>query len=124
MADTKRGREEQARNEARRQREREIEQARQRRDEAEPDAPSEPAVEDRAQATGPRRCHRRDCEEPAAFLVLERYLEDTGHGPVEATAALCREHTAEEGPARLDDVFAGYVFRIEPLSETASETES
>ncbi|AUV81899.1 hypothetical protein C2R22_09760 [Salinigranum rubrum] len=125
MADTKRGREEQARNEARRQREREIEQARQRRDEPEPEPPSEGDAEAaEGAAEVPQRCHRRGCDEPAAFLVLERYLEDTGHGPVEATAALCPEHTAEEGPTRLDDAFAGYVFRVEPLPDTAETAET
>lgn len=116
MADTKRGREEQARNAARRQREREIQQARQRRDEPEP-AP-ERVGDEAGEGERPTRCHRRGCDEPAVFLVLERYLEETGHGPVEATAVLCRAHTAEEGPARLDDVYADYVFHIEPLPRT------
>lgn len=121
MADTKRGREEQARNAARRQREREIEQARQRRDEPEPsrERTGDEAGEDEMST----QCHRRGCEEPAAFLVLERYLEESGHGAVEATAALCRAHTAEESPARLDDVYANYVFRIEPLPGTVEGLE-
>ncbi len=67
----------------------------------------------------PRECHRRDCTETAAFLVLERYLEETGQGAVEATAALCPAHTAEERPANLDGVYEEYLFRIEPLPSTA-----
>ena len=64
-----------------------------------------------------RECHRRGCDEPAAFVVLERYQEETGHGAVEAEAVLCREHTDEESPANLDGVYADYVFRVEPIPE-------
>lgn len=64
-----------------------------------------------------RECHRRACNEPAAFLVFERYQEETGHGAVEAEAALCREHTVEESPTNLDSAYADYVFRVEPLPE-------
>ena len=117
MADTKRGREEQARHEERRQREREIEQARERADEPAP--PTED--EAREDATDARSCHRRGCDRPASFVVLERYLEDTGHGPVEATAALCVEHTREESPTRLDDAYDDYVFRVEPLGPPEPE---
>lgn len=120
MADTKRSREEQARNEMDRQREREIEEARERADEAEP-----PRIEpDEADETGheagdhpdsPRECHRRGCNEQATFVVIERYEEDTGHGVVEAEAALCREHTAEESPSNLDGAYPDYVFRVQPV---------
>ena len=68
-----------------------------------------------AQESRPRECHRRGCTEQAQFSVLERYQEETGHGPVEATAFLCRAHTAEERPSNLADVYADYVFRIEPI---------
>jgi hypothetical protein len=105
MGDTKEGREKQARSADDRQREREIEESIARGDEAEP---PESEV---------RTCHRRGCDEPAAFVVTERYLEETGHGAVEATAYLCRDHTAEEGPANLDRAFSDYVFRVEPVSE-------
>ena len=109
MADTKRGREKQARDAANRQLERDIREARDRSDEAEPsrDLPDEVDV--------PAECHRRGCAEPPTFVVLERYLEETGHGAVEARAFLCREHTAEEGPVNLDDAYADYVFRVDPL---------
>lgn len=117
MVDTERGREKRTRNAARHQRERKIQRARHRVDG--PEAARERASEDGR----PKRCHRRDCDEPPAFLVLERYLEDSGHGAVEATAALCREHTAEESPTRLDDVYAGYVFRVEPLPGTTESPE-
>jgi hypothetical protein len=116
MADTKRGREEQARHEERRQREREIEQARERADE-----PAPPTDEEAREGVEAPSCHRRGCDRPASFVVLERYLEDTGHGPVEATAALCAEHTREESPTRLDDAYDDYVFRVEPLGTTEEE---
>lgn len=63
-------------------------------------------------------CHRRGCTDPATFVVLERYQEETGHGAVEAEAVLCQEHTAEESPTNLDGSYADYVFRVEPLEET------
>jgi hypothetical protein len=129
MADTKRGREEQARHEERRQREREIEQARERSDESEPPTDrstgrDEAETEDADAPSGGRTCHRRGCDRPAAFVVTERYLEDTGHGAVEATAELCRDHTAEESPTRLDDAYPDYVFRVEPLSGSNDESGS
>jgi hypothetical protein len=129
MADTKDGREEQARNADRRQREREIAEARARADEVEPPeveppegGESEPVVDadeadERELADASLQCHRRDCEELAAFVVLERYQEETGHGAVEAEALLCRDHTAEEGPSNLDGAYDGYVFRIDPIVE-------
>lgn len=110
MADTKDSRESQARDEQRRQRRREVTEAVDRADEAEP-----PPEELDEEADADRGCHRRGCDEPAAFLVLERYQEDTGHGAVEATAVLCRDHAAEERPANLDGVYPDYVFRVEPL---------
>ena len=63
-------------------------------------------------------CHRRGCTERATFVVLERYQEETGHGAVEAEAALCRAHADEESPANLDHSYAEYVFRVEPLQGT------
>ncbi|WP_380676001.1 hypothetical protein [Salinigranum sp. GCM10025319] len=128
MPDTKRGREEQARHQERRQREREIEQARERADEREPPTDrstegDETGTED-AGPSGGQTCHRRGCDRPAAFLVTERYLEDTGHGAVEATAELCRDHTAEESPTRLDDAYPDYVFRVEPLSGSPESTSN
>lgn len=112
MADTKDGREKQAHDAEKRQREREIREARERSDEAEP--PRE-VLDD---ADSPRQCRRRGCTEPAAFVVLERYLEETGQGAVEARAFLCPEHTAEEGPTNLDGVYPDYVFRVDPLPDT------
>ena len=115
MADTKRGREKQADTEERRQREREMREARSRADESEPINDLEDSR--RADDGAPRECHRRGCEEPAAFVVLERYQEESGHGAVEAAAALCRAHTAEEGPTNLDAAYPEYVFRIDPIPE-------
>ncbi|MFC6723312.1 hypothetical protein ACFQE1_02655 [Halobium palmae] len=134
MADTKRGREKQARDADTRQRERELEEARDRENESEPplsDAdPSgttdqEPEADetpaDASDAETPR-CHRRGCDEPAAFFVLERYQEETGKGPVEATAYLCTDHTDEESPANLDHAYDDYVFRVEPLPTDAGSS--
>lgn len=119
MADTKKGREKQARDAETRRQKRDVAEFRERGDESEPPLPEEEteAADDDA---GPDACHRRGCEEPAAFVVLERYQEDTGHGAVEAEAFLCREHTAEESPVNLDGVYDEYVFRVEPLGESAA----
>jgi len=110
MADTKQGRDKQANDEAKRQRERDLEEARKRGDEAEPDAEDGDA---------PATCYRRDCAEPAAFVVLERYQAEGGHGAVEARVELCETHTAEESPVNLDAVYEDYVFRVEPLPDSA-----
>ncbi|MFC6875122.1 hypothetical protein [Halobellus marinus] len=116
MADTKEGREKQAADEKRRQMQRDIREARERADEEEP-----PILRtDESDEDWPPECRRRDCSEPATFLVLERYQEETGHGAVEATAALCQRHTAAESPTNLDGVYEDYVFRVEPLP-TATE---
>mgnify|MGYP000339072819 FL=1 len=114
MADTKEGREEQAAHELRRQRQREINEALARADEA------EPAIlgEDGEPPELPLVCHRRNCDELAEFLVLERYQEETGQGAVEATAALCRSHTDEESPTNLDGVYDEYLFSVVPLPES------
>ncbi|AEH38063.1 hypothetical protein [Halopiger xanaduensis] len=71
-----------------------------------------------------RPCHRRDCDEPAAFLALERYQEETGKGAVEAEAALCRDHAAEEHPTNLDGAYPDYVFRVEPLPEETDDDDA
>ncbi|MDS0297239.1 hypothetical protein NDI76_00600 [Halogeometricum sp. S1BR25-6] len=113
MADTKKGREKQARDAETRQQERDVAESRERADEPEPPR-SEEDVEG-ADDDVPT-CHRRGCEEPAAFVVLERYQEDTGYGAVEAEAYLCREHTEEESPVNLEGAYDEYVFRVEPLS--------
>lgn len=120
MADTKDGRENQADDGERRQRERELAEARDRADEPDPTADDQTdpdgtrSKEDEDPASA-RECHRRGCDEPATFLVRERYQEDTGHGAVESEAALCREHTAEESPTNLDGVYPEYVFRVDPI---------
>ncbi|WP_132057950.1 hypothetical protein [Halorussus amylolyticus] len=118
MADTKKGRDKQASDAANRQREREIEASRERADEAEPprDGRDESRREGNEPPDSPRTCHRRGCTEPATFVVLERYQEETGHGAVEAEAFLCTEHTAEESPTNLDTAYADYVFRVESVA--------
>lgn len=103
MPDTKSGRDKQARDEERRQIERDISEAVDRADESEP--PDDTPVE----------CYRRGCTESAAFSVTERYQEETGKGAVEATALLCEPHTGEEAPTNLDKAYADYVFRVEPV---------
>ncbi|SEO87713.1 hypothetical protein SAMN04487948_106116 [Halogranum amylolyticum] len=121
MGDTKRGREKQARQEKRRQRRREMEAELDRGDEPEPEPTDDERVDVESDSSeGPPECHRRGCHDPAAFVVLERYLEETSHSPVEATAMLCVAHTEEEGPTRLEAAYDDYVFRIEPLPERES----
>ncbi|WP_293029625.1 hypothetical protein [Natronococcus sp.] len=74
-------------------------------------------MSDESTAAGsPGECHRRGCDDPAQFVVLERYQEETGKGAVEAEAALCPTHTDEESPANLDGAYDDYVFRVEPIS--------
>lgn len=121
MADDRNARDKKADDAERRQRERELQEARDRADEAEPPLSEQDDAE--AYPDPPRTCHRRGCDEPAAFVVLERYQEETGKGAVEAEAFLCRAHTAEEGPTNLDGVFADYVFRIEPVAGTVDSAE-
>ncbi|WP_049908931.1 hypothetical protein [Halorubrum saccharovorum] len=104
MADTKSGRDKQAREEERRRIQRDISEARERGDEPEPTADP------------PTECHRRGCSEPVAFSVTERYQEETGAGAVEATAFLCADHAAGESPTNLYDAYEGYVFRVEPVA--------
>lgn len=124
MADTKQGRDKQARDAERRQREREIAEEQARGDEPEPEVERDGQVTDRQGENGQeeedrlRTCHRRGCEEPARFVVIERYLEETGHGAVEATAHLCTEHTREESPTNLDGVYEDYVFRVIPIPQS------
>jgi len=106
MPDTKRGREEQAQHEEKRQQRRELDEERERGEEAEP--PDE----------RPATCHRRGCNEPAQFVVTERYQEETGHGAVTVEVSLCRAHTDEESPTNLDGAYDDYVFHVEPIPET------
>jgi hypothetical protein len=122
MADTREGRDKQARDAEKRQQQRELEEARERRDEAEPPRDVEDVADEALDAESdsqgsPRTCHRRGCDERATFVVLERYQEETGHGAVEVEAYLCQDHTAEESPTNLDNADADYVFRVVPLAE-------
>ncbi|MDZ5811690.1 hypothetical protein U4E84_10085 [Halorubrum sp. AD140] len=123
MADTKEGREKQADNEERCQREREITEARTRADEIEPpdetvDKTDKTRRGDDNSPDSPRLCHRRGCDEPAVFEVLERYQEETGHGAVEATAVLCQDHADDESLTNLDNAYEDYVFLVKPLPPT------
>ena len=107
MGDTKRSREKQARTGEKRQRERDLREELARTDENEP-----------APVGVPPECHYRDCSELAAFLVVERYLEETGQGSVTAEAAMCATHADDESPTNLDSAYSGYLFKIEPLPTT------
>ena len=120
MADTKKDRDEQACDAEDRQREQELDELHERADEAEPprDGQDEARRERDDSPDSPRKYHRRGCNEPATFVVLERYQEETGHGAVEAEAFLCTEHTAEERPTNLDEAYADCVFRVESITET------
>ena len=121
MANTTEDGDERADDEARRRQERE--EGVRVRDADDSRVPLDGTVADRREADPPRTCHRRGCDEPAQFVVLERYLEETGHGAVEATAYLCTDHTREESPTNLDGVFEDYVFRVEPLAGSADSDE-
>ena len=118
MADDKNARDKQADDAERRQRERELEEARDRADETEPPRDGQDGAhrEEGESPNSPRKCHHRGCSEPATFVVLERYQEETGHGAVEVNVFLCTEHTAEESPTNLDESYADYVFRVEPIA--------
>ena len=123
MADTKEGRDKQARDTEKRQRQRELKEARERGDEAEPPRDVPEILDEALREVSPsqessRTCHRRGCDEPATFVVVERYQEETGHGAVVAEAFLCRDHTTEEGPANLDRAYPDYVFCVVPIPET------
>ncbi|QSG03864.1 Uncharacterized protein AArcS_2668 [Natranaeroarchaeum sulfidigenes] len=106
MADDKKGRDKQAHNAEKRQRQRELREALERGDE------TEPLWEDESL---PKECHRRGCAADPSFIVVERYQEETGQGAVEAVAYLCQTHTREESPANLDQAYPEYQFRIEAL---------
>lgn len=112
MPDTKRGREEQAAHEDRRQRELDVARALSAVREPETGVAEPPDDLD-----WPPECHRRDCHRVATFVVLERYQEETGHGAVEAEALLCPRHTEEESPTNLDRAYEDYVFRVDPLPD-------
>ncbi len=74
--------------------------------------------EDETGSESPPSCHRRGCEEPAMFEVLERYQEETGQGPVEARAHMCQDHADEESPTNLDAAYEDYVFRVKLIDPT------
>lgn len=122
MGDTKNGRAKKARKEETRQLKRELEEERERLDEPEPPEDDEDVdvadLESDGGPNSPRTCHRRGCEEPAEYIAVERYQEETGHGAVEAEALLCRDHVTEEHPTNLEGVYEDYVFRVEPLPGT------
>jgi hypothetical protein len=114
MGDTREGREEQASNEERRERARDLAETLARSDELEP---ADLGLDESGDEPPP--CHRRGCDEPATFVVLERYLEETGQGPVESVAFLCQPHATEESPANLDQAYDDYLFRVDPIRDSS-----
>lgn len=114
MGDTKEGREEQAAQEEQRQRARDLAETLARSDELEP---ADLGLDESADE--PAACHRRGCDDPATFVVLERYQEETGQGPVESVAFLCESHAGEESPANLDPAYDDYLFRVDPVPDPA-----
>lgn len=114
MGDTKEGREDQAEQAEKRQREREVEEELARSDEL---APPEDADD-------PQVCHYRGCNELATFRVVERYQEETGHGAVTAEALVCQAHADDESPTNLDNAYPEYVFRVEPLPDAFESGEA
>jgi hypothetical protein len=112
MGDTKEGREEQAAHEEQRQRARDLAETLARSDELEP---ADLGL-DESQGERPT-CHRRGCDDPASFVVLERYQEETGQGPVESAAVLCEAHASEESPTNIDATSDDYLFRVDPIAD-------
>jgi hypothetical protein len=59
-----------------------------------------------------------DCgDREAVFWVYERYEADDGVGAVEAEMPLCRECVQGVGPSKLENAYANYEFRVEPVAE-------
>lgn len=114
MGDTKEGREEQAAHEEQRQRARDLAETLARSDELEP---SDLGLDESGDE--PPSCHRRGCDDSATFVVLERYQEETGQGPVESVAFLCQRHATEESPANLDQAYDDYLFRVDPIPDAS-----
>lgn len=105
MPDTEEGREKQAADADRAQRERALREELDRQDE-EPPGP---------EADDPPICHYRNCTDLATFHVSERYEEETGHGLVTAEALVCTAHAEGEHPTNLDGASPEYSFSVEPL---------
>ena len=64
------------------------------------------------------RCGERE----AVFWVFERYEAPDGIGAVESEEPLCRECIQDVGPSELENAYANYIFRIEPVAEAFGMT--
>ena len=114
MPDTEEGREKQAADADRAQRERALQEELERGGE-EPPSPD---------ADEPQICHYRDCTDLATFRVVERYEEETGHGLVTAEALVCPAHAEGEHPTNLDGASPEYRFFVEPLPSAFGTEDS
>jgi predicted nucleic acid-binding Zn-ribbon protein len=56
-------------------------------------------------------------ENDAVVWVYERYEADDGVGAVEEEVPLCRGCSQDVGPNHLENLYANYEFRIEPVAE-------
>jgi hypothetical protein len=57
------------------------------------------------------------CGEEAVFWVSEQWEAEDGVGAVERETPLCRECTDGVQPKHLDQAYANYEFRVEPVAE-------
>jgi acyl dehydratase len=62
------------------------------------------------------------CSAEAEFFVQERWEAEDGLGAVESDTPLCAECASDEGPRHLDQAYANYEFRIEPVPEAFGMT--
>lgn len=61
------------------------------------------------------------CGDTAEFFVFERW-DDDGVAAVEAEDPLCGRCVEDAEPQHLDDAYANYVFKIDPISEAFGMT--
>jgi len=62
------------------------------------------------------------CDSEAAFWVDERYLADDGVGAVERLESVCRDCVTDATPDGLENAYANYRFKIEPIPEAFDMT--
>ncbi len=58
----------------------------------------------------------------AEFWVYEHYEAPDGVGAVEAEDPLCRECVEDARPRELENAYANYLFKIEPVAEAFGMT--
>jgi hypothetical protein len=69
----------------------------------------------------PFSCESCD-ENDAMFFVFERYEGEDGLGAVESEVALCQECIEDVGPEHLENAYANYEFKIDPVPEAFGMT--